>query len=51
MHLHPDYTTKDSPWSVAETVQQVATLITERGICKANEKSILVLFPEAGAFS
>ncbi len=32
MHLHPDYTTKDSPWSVADTVQRLTALITERGM-------------------
>lgn len=32
MHLHPDYTTKDSPWTVADTVQRLTSLITERGM-------------------
>src|SRR5579875_2263874 len=32
MHLHPDYTTKDSPWPVAETVQRLTASITERGM-------------------
>jgi uncharacterized protein (DUF302 family) len=31
MHLHPDYTTKDSPWTVADTVQRLTGRITERG--------------------
>jgi len=31
MHLHPDYTTKDSPWAVADTVQRLTARITERG--------------------
>ena len=29
---HPDYTTKDSPWPVAETADRFAGLITERGM-------------------
>lgn len=32
MHLHPDYTTKDSPWNVADTAQRLTSLITERGM-------------------
>src|ERR1700744_4517186 len=27
---HPDYTTKDSPWPVATTVERLTALITER---------------------
>lgn len=30
--LHSDYTTKDSPWPVAETADRFARLITERGM-------------------
>ena len=32
MHLHPDYTTKDSPWSVPDTVHALTALIAERGM-------------------
>jgi uncharacterized protein (DUF302 family) len=32
MHLHPDYTTRDSSWSVADTVGRLTGLITERGM-------------------
>jgi uncharacterized protein (DUF302 family) len=32
MHLHPDYTTKDSPWTVADTVPRLIALIAERGM-------------------
>ena len=32
MHLHPDYTSKDSPWAVPDTVRRLTTLITERGM-------------------
>jgi uncharacterized protein (DUF302 family) len=32
MRLHPDYTSKDSPWTVADTVQRLTGLITERGL-------------------
>jgi uncharacterized protein (DUF302 family) len=29
---HPDFTTKDSPWSVTETAERLTGLITERGM-------------------
>lgn len=29
---HPDYTTKDSPWPVAATVERLSGLISERGM-------------------
>jgi uncharacterized protein (DUF302 family) len=29
---HPDYTTKDSPWTVAATVERLTGLIAERGM-------------------
>lgn len=29
---HADYTTKDSPWAVADTVQRLCTLIADRGM-------------------
>src|SRR5579875_1673208 len=32
MQLHPDYTTKDSPWTVPDTVRRLTTLISERGM-------------------
>jgi len=31
-HCHPDYTTKDSPWPVAETVARLTALMAERGM-------------------
>jgi uncharacterized protein (DUF302 family) len=31
MQLHPDYTTKDSPWTVADTVQRLTAWITGHG--------------------
>lgn len=32
MHLHPDYTTKDSAWNVTYTVQRLSETITTRGM-------------------
>jgi uncharacterized protein (DUF302 family) len=29
---HPDYTTKDSPWPVADTVERLGALIARRGM-------------------
>jgi uncharacterized protein (DUF302 family) len=29
---HPDYTTKDSPWPVPDTVKRLTTLMAERGM-------------------
>jgi len=54
-HAEVLVTPRDSPaanYGFDVTPHRLVTgFITERGICKANEKSILVLFPEAGAFS
>jgi uncharacterized protein (DUF302 family) len=32
MHDHPDATTKDSPWPVANTVERLTALIVKRGM-------------------
>jgi len=31
-HSHPEVTTKDSPWSVADTVERLASFMTDRGM-------------------
>ena len=53
-HVEVLMTPKESPaanYGFDVTPHRLVTgLITERGICKANEKSILGLFPEADAF-
>ncbi len=32
MQLHPDYTTRNSRWTVSDTVQRMTELITQRGM-------------------
>ncbi|MDA3893965.1 MAG: S-methyl-5-thioribose-1-phosphate isomerase [Salinivirgaceae bacterium] len=45
-HLMPESTTVANYGFDVTPARLVTALITERGICKANEKDILILFPE-----